>query len=144
MLNAPGNITIANTNPYITFSKSGQSSNPQLYSSGGTIHAHAGDFQADSNLKVAANLTVNGNATISGNLTVNGTISGPGWSIDTNGVLNIKKIKLGSKFYMTGVGDPNGTNDNTLRIFKSDNSSDLADFAVRTVWRAERPDNTYL
>jgi hypothetical protein len=60
MLNAPGNITIANSNPYITFSKSGQNSNPQIYSSGNTIHIHAGDFKADNSATVSGNLTVNG------------------------------------------------------------------------------------
>jgi hypothetical protein len=60
MLNAPGNIKITNSNPYILFSKSGQNSNPQIYSSGNTIHIHGGNFQADKNATIGINARVDG------------------------------------------------------------------------------------
>ena len=52
MLNAPGNITIANSNPFITFAKDGQAARPQLYSDGGTIHVYGGHLKADNDFTV--------------------------------------------------------------------------------------------
>jgi hypothetical protein len=59
MLNANGNMTISNSNPYISFLKSGiaPANAPQLYSDGSTIHAYNGHFQVDNDLTIGGNLT---------------------------------------------------------------------------------------
>ena len=51
-------------------------------------------------------------------------------------------MKFG-KFLISGVGDY-AANDTTIRPVLWDNQSRMADFASNTVWRAARPDGTFL
>ena len=71
-----------------------------------------------------------------------GNLNGPNYSIDTAGLIKVNKMKFG-KFLISGVGDY-AANDTTIRPVLWDNQSRMADFASNTVWRAARPDGTFL
>ena len=52
-------ISIVSGNPFISFTKTGSSGIPQIYSDGTTLHAYNAPFQVDQNLTVSGTTTLN-------------------------------------------------------------------------------------
>ena len=122
-------IKITSGNPHISFTKTGSTAVPQIYSDGTILHAYNAPFQVDQNLTVKGKTTI-GNATDSPNtLNVVGTVGVSGDTalggaltvngISTGGELAAKNYTTNSsyKFIPGGSTFSGGVNANALNLY---------------------------
>jgi hypothetical protein len=122
-------IKITSGNPYISFTKTGSTVVPQIYSDGTILHAYNAPFEVDQNLTVKGKTTI-GNATDSPNtLNVVGTVGVSGDTalggaltvngISTGGELAAKNYTTNSsyKFIPGGSTSANNIDANALNLY---------------------------
>jgi len=117
VLNANGNMIISNSNPYITFLKSGTApaNAPQLYSDGSTIHAYNGDFQADKAFTVSGTTTLNGSTRLKSGV----------WHTDSEGNKRLHFGLNSNSFYESANGWHNFRNSSDVDAMTLDPSGNL-------------------